>query len=158
MDNVLNFANLKEGRVQKLFTANRLSMSSFTQITLDSTFYHLFLLSSLNSNDTWHIIFMWSMSHAGCGYEYMTMLLKAVTCKGGSSGEGGKTYVCMGGVPYYPPTSLSYVIANLRVRTLTLMSDDSWSSDFRVIDISWSSDLRVIYVSWTVWLGVHGNI
>ena len=52
MDNVFNFANLNEGRMQKLITANRLSLSTFTQITLDSTLYYVFLLSSLNSNDT----------------------------------------------------------------------------------------------------------
>ena len=59
----------------------------------------------------------------------MAILFKGVTCNGGNS-RGREGNVGGRGVPYPP------VIANLRVRTLTLMSDDSLSSDLRVIDVS----------------------
>ena len=62
------------------------------------------------------------MSHAGCGYENMTILFKAVTCNGGGIGVGYGGDLGKGGLRgvLYPP-----VIVIFRVRTITQISDDS---------------------------------
>ena len=69
---------------------------------------------TLNRDGFWSRDRLWSMTNTGCGYEYVTILFKAVT---------------WGGTPH--------VIAIYRLRTLTLNSDNFWSRDRRVIDDSY---------------------
>ena len=136
---VVNFAHLKEGRVQKSLTDKRLSSSiSIKCLWIQpSILFSFWVLVIAITHD--HVIAVWSMTHTGCGYEYLTILFRAVT-RGTRPRSPHVTpslnnprYLERSGVPAPSPTSsLLYMVC-----TLTLNSDDSWSSDRRVIDHSY---------------------